>query len=78
MKFEIAGVEKVEETPITLTLEEGIDRDNIVLTAVKDGKRSQQNVLVIYSDGTIQQMTCVNPDLGFQLDERGRVKLRNE
>ena len=49
---------------------------NVTVIAVdKDGNRVDQGILFcLLPNGTIQRMPSVNPDLGFVLDDKGRIK----
>ena len=65
--------EKSEEVYLTLISFSG----GIELCAVdRTGKAMKQgNILSILQSGGIKLTVAVNPDLGFQLDEKGRVKI---
>ena len=56
------------------------DSGNVTVIAVdKDGNRVDQGILFcLLPYGTIQRMPSVNPNLGFVLDDKGRIKFEDE
>ena len=50
-----------------------------VIAVDKDGNRADQGILFrLLPNGTIQRMPSVNPNLGFVLDDKGRIKFDDE
>ena len=50
-----------------------------VVAVDKDGNRVDQGILFrLLPNGTIQRMPSVNPNLGFVLDDKGRIKFDDE
>ena len=84
MKLEVYIKEPPEETEQTIRLafcerlcEEG---DEIFIVAVRKhgGVEMQGNLIAFLPNGRIRLGGSVNPDLGFDLDEKGRIKLAEE
>ena len=65
-----------EEENITRVKLEDHGSEIVTVIAVdKDGNRVDQGILFcLLPNGTIQRMPSVNPDLGFVLDDKGRIK----
>lgn len=80
MKLEIYDEKKVEEEKkVRLRLVKNWD-GHICLRAVdEDGDMIDRCALVYFSkEGHVGRYLGVNPDLGFDLDEKGRIKLDDE
>lgn len=80
MKLEIYDEKKVKEEKKKVRLR--LIRDdygNVILTAVnKNGKRFEDGNLIYFdSKGCLKRNCGVNPDLGFVLDDRGRIKIED-
>ena len=57
------------------------DKNNTIRLHVvdDDGKHfSQGNLVFFHPDGTFERAHMVNPAFGFDLDEKGRIKLEDE
>jgi len=76
MRLEIYGEEaKKEEEPTILRLV-AIGSVRYLVAVYGNGvTRNRGNILEFWSDGRIGRCEDVNPDLGFQLDKNGRVKV---
>lgn len=78
MKLEIYEEKKVEEEKKKVRLR--LIRDdygNVILTAVnKNGKRFEDGNLIYFdSKGRLKRNCGVNPVLGFELDDKDRIKI---
>lgn len=51
------------------------DVDSVALVVVdEDGRRLRNGtILVLQSDGLVRRSAGIDPDLGFQLDDQGRI-----
>jgi len=79
MKLEIYNeVKLTEERLIRLKLVQ-YSNGNIVVQAVdKNGKRLNQGDLITFqNNGKIYRSICVNNDLGFQLNNKGCIKVED-
>ena len=82
MKYEIYTEHAPKEkSPVRLRLVRDVHfRDEVTIFAVdEDGNRlSQGSLLSFLPGGRIMRHTGVNPALGFNLDDRGCIKLEGE
>ena len=69
MKLVIKG--KDDRKPVVLTLEKCPVNEDIILKA--DGLGG--NLLFIKQNGRIERCSCIEESLGFDLDEKGRIKI---
>jgi hypothetical protein len=77
MKLEVYEpmVEKEQVVRIKLVKEEG----RVYLVAVNNyGATLIRGYLLRLTDGNLLRCSTVNPDLGFDLDEKGRIKFQCE
>ena len=77
MKLNISKEEKEEgsEKEVYLKFKYGSNDTVVVCACDKEGNPFFcGNLIGFYPDGTIRKIGSVNPDLGFQLDEDGRIK----
>jgi len=77
MKLGIYDEAKIVERPVILRLSRFVCSGAVELKAVNErGERLiRGDILVILPNGTIKMAEQVDPDLGFQLDKDGKVKL---
>ena len=75
MRVEICDSEKkVKEEPIRLALREIEDGRIHIVVVDENGKPDNfGGILGINNDGTFSRCTCLDSDLGFQCDEKGRI-----
>ena len=75
LKLQAYNPRETEEKSTRVKLEDhGSGIINVVVVD-KDGNRVDQGILFcLLPYGTIQRMPSVNPDLGFVLDDKGRIK----
>ena len=82
MKYEIYSESATKEKPpVRLRLVRDVHfRDEVTIIAVDgDGNRASQGDIITFTpDGRIQRHARVNPNFGFDLDDRGRIKLEDE
>lgn len=79
MKLEVYSEDEEEDKTVRLRFLEYGGGNFIVTVVDKRGNRLSQGDLIWFNkDGTIHRETSVNPDLGFQLDKDGRIKLDEE
>lgn len=78
MKFEFCSDEKKEGNNIRVKLRlrlEEPDEDGNVRLIVADGDGDwEYELLYLNKDGTYSLCNSIGPDLGFLLDEEGRIK----
>jgi len=74
MKLKIYSESKEEQAPVYLKLIEGADGDVKLIACDEAGNRVfGGNILALTPAGKIQVHQNVSPDLGFQLDQKGKV-----
>ncbi|MBE3045955.1 hypothetical protein IMZ48_26135 [Candidatus Bathyarchaeota archaeon] len=81
MKIEVYNLPVPKPEPaVLLAFELGRDTSKVIVTAVDNqGERlSQGDLIVFLEDGTIYRPGDVNPDLGFKLDDAGRIVMGDE
>jgi len=62
-----------EESVVRLKLEQGDGCVDLVAVDESGNRVMQGTIAVIYESGKVVKCSCVNPDLGLQLDKAGRV-----
>jgi len=80
MKFRVYEEKEATEEPVvTLRLRIYYDDGAELSAADSDGNILPcGHLITLPLDGTVKRLEAVNPDLGFQLDHRGRIKLAEE
>ena len=75
LKLQAYNPRETEENITRVKLEDhGSGIINVVVVD-EDGAQIDQGILFcLLPNGTIQRMPSVNPDLGFVLDDKGRIK----
>ncbi len=75
MKFEIYNEKNEEEKKVYLKLEKVGDTIHIIAVDELGDEYECGNLLHINSNGVIIRCTAIDPNLGFKLDENGRIKI---
>ena len=79
MKLQAYNPRETEEKSTRVKLHDHGNGNVSVVAVNKDGQQIfPGNLFQLQSDGMIWRACHVNPDLGFVLDDRGRIKFTDE